>query len=280
MGYSVEDVARLLGLSLKQVQGYVKSGFLAPARDGEGALRFSFQDVVLLRTAKGLVGARIPSARVKRALARLRQQLPDGRPLTGVAIAADGKRIVVRDGGAQWNPESGQVLLDFQVRELHDEAQALTAWKPKAEPKKDPAAEKRQAAEDWYQTGCIREDEGDKDGALAAYKKAIALDGEHADAHINAGRVCHERRELANAVRHYQRALELRSDDAVAAFNLGVAFEDQERLDEAVGAYLTAVSSDPRAADAHYNLAGLYERLGDRAGAIRHLRAYKKLVGR
>jgi tetratricopeptide (TPR) repeat protein len=281
VSYSAEDVARLLGIPVKRVQSFVKSGFLVPARDGDGTPRFSFQDVVLLRTAEGLVGARITPERVKRALARLRRQLPDGRPLTGVAIAADGNRIVVRDGGAQWNPESGQVLFDFEVGELAKEAQALTAWRPRAdkavaEAKVDP----RHAADDWYATGCKREEEGDREGAVAAYKRALAIDDGHADAHINLGRIFHERGDLINGVRHYQRAVELRPDDGVAAFNLGVALEDQERLDEAVSAYLTAVHCDPRAADAHYNLAGLYERLGDRAGAIRHLRAYKKLTGR
>src|SRR5689334_724320 len=107
MGYSAREVARLLGLSTAQVRAYVRSGFLSPARGPRGALSFSFQDVVLLRTAKGLMGARIAPARVRRALRKLQQQLPSGRPLTGVAIAAEGNRIVVRDGGSRWNPESG-----------------------------------------------------------------------------------------------------------------------------------------------------------------------------
>jgi tetratricopeptide (TPR) repeat protein len=279
VGYTAQDLARLLGLPLKRVQAYVRSGFLSPTRDGDGTLRFSFQDMVLLRTAHGLVGARIAPARVKRALARLREQLPAGRPLTGVAIAAEGDRIVVRDGGARWNPESGQVLFDFQVSQLARDA-ALTPLQPRKPAAVDPDAARRDEAEDWYQTGCQREDEGDADGAIAAYKRALQRDPEHVDAHINAGRLLHERRETAQAVRHYQRALALRGDDAIAAFNLGVALEDQERHDEVIAAYQLAVQCDPRAADAHYNLAGLYERLGDRAAAIRHLRAYKQLTRR
>ncbi|MGZ3429505.1 MAG: tetratricopeptide repeat protein [Polyangia bacterium] len=272
MGYSAEDVAKLLGVSVRQVRSYVRDGFLAPAVDGEGKPRFSFQDVVLLRTAAGLTAARIAPARVKRALARLKQQLPKGRPLTGVAIAAEGNRIVVRDGGARWNPESGQVLFDFRVAELAD---GIAELKPK-----QPAAAEPPPGDDWYQIGCAREDEGDSDGAIAAYRRAIEADAAHVDAFINLGRLLHERGDTEAALQSYQTALTLRPDDARAAFNLGVVLEDVERLDDAAAAYQRAIDADPRAADAHYNLAGVFERLGDRAAALRHLKTYKKLTGR
>ncbi|MFL5421562.1 MAG: MerR family transcriptional regulator, partial [Myxococcales bacterium] len=97
-GYGAREVARMLGLSVGQVRSYVRAGFLDPARGMRGALRFSFSDLVLLRAAKGLVAARIPSRRVKRALALLRAQLPEGRSLRDVHIRAEGDRIVVGDG--------------------------------------------------------------------------------------------------------------------------------------------------------------------------------------
>lgn len=284
MGYSAEDVAKLLGVSLRQVQSYVRAGFLAPACGDDGKPQFSFQDVVLLRTAKGLVGARIAPARVKRALARLKKQLPEGRPLTGVAIAAEGNRIVVRDGGARWNPESGQVLFDFRVAELAKEAASLAREEVRElKPKKASGAVERTAAEiaeDWYQVGCTREDEGDAEGAIAAYRQALGADGGQVDARINLGRLLHERGEGDDARALYEEALALRPDDPLAAFNLGVVHEDSGRVDEALAAYRRAIEADPQSADAHYNLAGLYERIGDRAAAIRHLRTYKKLTGR
>jgi tetratricopeptide (TPR) repeat protein len=276
VGYSAEDVAKLIGVSVRQVRSYVRDGFLAPAVDEDGTPRFSFQDVVLLRTAAGLTAASIAPARVKRALARLKQQLPEGRPLSGVAIAAEGNRIIVRDGGARWNPESGQVLFDFRVSELAD---GIAELKPKP-PAPTIDSTEAAAADEWYQIGCKREDDGDGDGAIAAYRRAIENDEQHADALVNLGRLLHERGDRTAALQAYETALTVRPDDAVAAFNLGVALEDAERLDDAAAAYQRAIAVDPRAADAHYNLSGVFERLGDRASALRHLRTYKKLTGR
>ena len=79
-GYGAREVAKMLGLSVAQVRAYVKAGFLTPSRGPRNELRFSFQDLVLLRTAKGLVSARIPPRRVRTALRKLRSQLPEGRP--------------------------------------------------------------------------------------------------------------------------------------------------------------------------------------------------------
>src|SRR5207249_87759 len=55
-GYTSRDVARLLGLTVAQVRGFARDGFLTlPSRPGRGTrrkLQFSFQDLVILRTAK------------------------------------------------------------------------------------------------------------------------------------------------------------------------------------------------------------------------------------
>ena len=98
------------------------------------------------------------------------------------------------------------------------------------------------------------------------------------DAHVNLGRLLHEAGELAEAERHYRATLGLRPDDATAAFNLAVAIEDQGREDEALEQYERAITIDGRNADAHYNAARLYEKIGKYTAAIRHLRAYRELV--
>jgi tetratricopeptide (TPR) repeat protein len=64
----------------------------------------------------------------------------------------------------------------------------------------------------------------------------------------------------------------------VALFNLGVALEDLRMPDEAILAYRTALAADEDCADAHYNLAQIYQARGEGPAALRHLRTYRKLV--
>ena len=54
-------------------------------------------------------------------------RLPADRPLSGVRIVADGRRVVVRQGRTAWHPESGQVLFSFAVDEL-TRSRAILAW--------------------------------------------------------------------------------------------------------------------------------------------------------
>src|SRR5205823_6827163 len=262
-GYGAQEVAKMLGLSTGQVRAWVRAGFLEPSRGPRGELRFSFQDLVLLRTAKGLVSARIPPRRVRSALRKLKDQLPEGRPLRAVRIRAEGDRIVVGDGRASWSPESGQVLFDFGAREL---ARKVAPLHLRAED-----------ASDWYERACDLEEAAPAQ-AREAYRRALDLDPSLADAWVNLGRLLHEAGQARPAAEHYRSAIELDPGNSTALFNLGVALEDLRMPGEAILAYRTALAADAGCADAHYNLAHLYERTGDPAAALRHLRTYRKLV--
>lgn len=271
--YTARDAAKVVGLSVGQVRAYVRSGFLTPARGPRREMRFAFADLVLLRAAKGLVEAQIPSRRVRRTLRLLREQLPEGRPLTGVHISTDGDRVVVRDGGPRWQPESGQFLLDFDVSDLEQKIAPLVRHAA------DAAIVPEEDADGWYNLGCDLEAD-DKARARAAYQRALALKPGHVEALVNLGRLLHEAGDLRGAEASYKKAVEARPGDVVASFNLGVALEDQGRGHDAADAYRRAIRLDPACADAHYNLGRLCERLGRRLEALQHLSAYRKLTGK
>ncbi|HXF94829.1 MAG TPA: tetratricopeptide repeat protein [Gemmatimonadales bacterium] len=272
-GYTARDAAQLLSLTVAQVRAFARDGLLTPGRGPRGDYRFSFQDLVILRTAKALVAARIPTRRIRRALRRLRQQLPRGRSLAELRITAEGDRVLVHDGQAAWNPESGQLQLDFQVADLATRAAPVARRAAQAARRAEPQLD----AEDWYALGLDLE-AVDPDEARDAYRRALELDAHHADAHVNLGRLLHEEGLVVEAERHYRQALAADPGHATAAFNLGVALEDLARPGDAVEAYREALASDPRLADAHYNLSRLYERAGKKAAALRHLGVYRRLV--
>jgi tetratricopeptide (TPR) repeat protein len=269
-------VARLAGLSVAQVRALARDGIVGRSRGAGGARArgFSFQDLVILRAARGLAAARIPARRIRTALRRLRQRLPRGRSLAELRIAAEGDRIVARDGTAVWNPESDQIQLDFSVADLATRARPLA--------RRAAAAAREAAADydatDWFELGFELE-AVDPDEARDAYRRALELDAHHADAHVNLGRLLHEAGLVAEAERHYRQALRDEPEHATAAFNLGIALEDLGRLGDAIEAYRLALLTDPDNADAHFNVARLYEKAGKRAAALRHYSAYRRIAG-
>ena len=103
----------MIGVSTGRLRAYLRAGVLSPEKGTRGELRFSFQDLLLLRKAEGLVSQRIPPHRVRRALKKLRERLTDAQPLTGVSLGTEGPQVVVHERGARWQAESGQVLLSF-----------------------------------------------------------------------------------------------------------------------------------------------------------------------
>ena len=272
----------MIGVSAGRLRAYLRAGVLSPERGTRGELRFSFQDLLLLRQAEGLVNQRIPPHRVRRALKALRERLTDDRPLTGVSLGAVGPEVVVHEQGARWHAESGQVLLQFERTQpgLGETPMVALPTRPAAPPAAAPGSSGdvvTPTVEQMYELGCDL-DEADPERAESSYRQVLEQAPHHADAHINLGRILHERGDLLAAEEHYRRALESRPNDATANFNLGVALEDAGRHREALEAYQLAIASDERNADAHYNAARLYDLLGDYASALRHLRICRDLA--
>ena len=273
-GYTTREVAEILGLTPRRIRSYARSEFIEPARDSRGHYRYSFRDVVLLRVVRDLLDADVPPRRVHAALAALRERLPAGRPLSSVRLVTDGTRVLVKEEGAAWEAESGQLTIDFAVSELAERA-APFARRRIEEPERGPRA---LDADDWYNVGVDLE-AVTLEEAARAYRMALEADPDHPQANVNLGRLLHEKGEVAAAREHYRRALASDPKNPVAVYNLGVALEDDGDVEGAIGLYLRAVRLDPARADAHFNLARIYEGRGERDKAFRHLLRYRALVG-
>jgi tetratricopeptide (TPR) repeat protein len=290
---STAEAARILGMREARIRELVRGGLCRPARRGR-RYALSFQDLVVLRAARDLLAQQVPVARVRRALAALRAELPDDRPLSGLRVVADGRHVAVCAGGAAWQPETGQRLLGlgagFEVDALaarvaaleHGELRPSTAGPGAdgagagAEDAPQPAGRAAEAA-GHFRTGLELDGEDDV-AAIAAYRRAVALDPGLVDAWVNLGRLVHEGGDAREAARLYREALARAPEDPVVHFNLALALEDVKGAEAAAAHYERALELDPGFADAHYNLAGLYEQLGRGRDALRHYRAYKHLT--
>ncbi len=271
--FDTKQAARIVGLPPGRLRQCVRAGLVEPRRDPRGRLTFDFVDLVLLRTTRGLLGQRVPLRKIGRVLASLRRQIGD-RPLTRLAVYADGKRVVAWDGASRWQPDSGQFLLNFDADGVLKRA-ASVAKLPKPSRRKLPAL----TAEQWCDLAMEIEETSPLE-ARAAYHHAIDLDPANVVARINLGRLLHAEANLVGAEAHFREAVRCDPRCALAWYNLGVVLEDLERTDDALPCYEQAIHADAGLADAHWNLSLLYERAGRHRDALRHLAQYRKLTAK
>ena len=269
--YSTREVAELLGISVRRVRALVRAGIVTPQQH-RGKSAFSFQDLVLLRTAKGLADANVPSRRILRSLKALAAQLPADRPLSAVRVRIDGDRVIVRDSNSSWEPESGQTVLDFSIRELGEKVASL------ARESVQQSLSRATNAEDLFQAALESEQIGANADAESAYRNVLAVEPSHVPARINLGRLRHVARSLDEAESLYREALRLDPKHPTARFNLGVVLEDRGATTEAIEEYREAARLDPRVADVHFNLARLYQQAGDQQAALRHFSRFRALT--
>jgi CHAT domain-containing protein/tetratricopeptide (TPR) repeat protein/predicted Ser/Thr protein kinase len=157
------------------------------------------------------------------------------------------------------------------------------AWRSEAEAKRDEAlrmairlhsarrAEARASALDHNRRGLSLMKEGRSEEAVAAYRMAIRLQPDFAEAHLNLGLALQAKEDLAGAVAAYREAIRLQPDYAFAYNNLGEALRQQGKLREARPYMEEALAirrkalgeGHPDYAQSLNNLAGLYHHMGD-----------------
>jgi len=286
--YSVRDVERLVRLPRRRIRSLVEAGLVSPARGPRNTWLFSFQDLIVLKSARALATARVPHKRLKSSVEELKRQLPESAPLSGVSLSADADGVVVKEGDRRWQVESGQYLLGFPKDQEEGRDEEPADFGHAREHAGIPAdaaprvllrrtATPPASADDWFERGALVETQ-DQNAALEAYGQAIAMDPGLLKARINLGCLLHEMGRLEQAERVYREALRAHGDDPVVLYDLGVLLEDLGRRRDAMQVYETALRKDPGFADCHYNLALLYRSISRPKEAIQHMAAYRRLT--
>jgi tetratricopeptide (TPR) repeat protein len=264
--YNTKDLERLFGLPASAVRSLARAGHVSPVKR-RGRLHYSFQDLLMLRTASALRSAHISAQRINRTLHTLRATLP-GPELNIRSLTALGNQIAIREGKMIWESESGQYTLALDIDDAKGGLHVLSRG---ASPPHSSST-----ADEHYARAYLLE-ETDPAAARAAYQECLSVDPHHVESSINLGRLLHAAGHLDEAEKVYRSA---DTAEPLVAFNLAVLLEDLDREPDAIVAYREALAIDPQLADAHFNLARLYERARNPKASLRHLLAYRRFMDR
>jgi tetratricopeptide (TPR) repeat protein len=300
--YDTKDLERLFGLPASAVRALARAGNIQPVRRS-GRLHYSFHDLVVLRTASALRAAKISSQRINKTLQELRSALPEGSALNKISLTALGNRIAIREGQSLRESDSGQYALALEIVEEKGRLHVIT--RQDAAPASAGGSDTGSGSGTGTGTGTGSDGGNDNNnskfstgvsisrGADEHYARAVAIedinpqaaqkayelclkaDPDYLEARINLGRLLHLAGRLADAERVYRVGAKA---DPFIAFNLAVVLEDLHREPDAIAAYREALALDPQFADAHFNLARLYERAKDPKASLRHLLAYRRMM--
>ena len=132
LGFTSRQVSAVTGLTLRQLHYWRKTGLVVPSgRTSGGHARYSFTDLVALRTAKQLLDAGISLRHIRRSIVSLQRLLPTlQQPLTELSIVATGDVVLVFHEGVAFEAVTGQewilplAALQRQLTRLGIEADA------------------------------------------------------------------------------------------------------------------------------------------------------------
>ena len=130
-------------------------------------------------------------------------------------------------------------------------------------------------AEAHHNMGNALREQGKLDEATRFYKKAFSIKPDYAEAHLNIGNVFKDQGKIEEAIEAYKKALSIRHDYAEAFNNMGNALHVQGKVDEAIEAYNNVLSIKPDYAEAHNNIGTVFQDQGKIKEAIE---AYSKAV--
>jgi tetratricopeptide (TPR) repeat protein len=250
------EIVRLIGLSDARLRTLDRSGVVPPSAKKKGRRSYDFSDLIALRAAKALFDQKVRLRDITRAIAALREELPKIKsPLHELRIVSDGRRIVVQSEEGKFEPISGQMVLDLEVRDLRDDI--VRVLRPNAGRERA-----KQAYELYLKASQLDEEPSSMDEAVTLYEQAIKLDPWLSIAYTNLGNINFRRQQIERAEQFYMQALEVDKQQPEAQYNLGYLMLERGLPEVSIDYFLGAISSDPQFADAYFNLAMAYEQSG------------------
>lgn len=125
-GFTNRQVVAITGVTQRQLVYWRRTGLVEPSGASPGGhARYSFTDLIALKTAKRLIDAGVSVQRIRRAIASLIRFLPTvRRPLAELSLVATGDVVLVLHEGTAFEALSGQEWV-FQVADLERDVARL-----------------------------------------------------------------------------------------------------------------------------------------------------------
>jgi DNA-binding transcriptional MerR regulator len=259
--FSTRAAARILAISPDRIRYWVKRSLVRPLTRGR-QMRFGFDDLLVMRLAKELLPTRHHLDPVRRCLERVRGMFGPARPVTSLRLANCDGQIVVRDGSVIVEAMSGQILLNFEAPPAPG----------KVEERFGPARVRERFEE------ARRLAESDPLRALTLYSELLGREPGNFEAHIDLASLLEREGDLAGSLRALLGAAAIVPTNADVYIRLGLLYRRRDELQKALGSFLRASECDPLSLAAHRNLAELYESMGRKREALRHLGMVHRLT--
>jgi tetratricopeptide (TPR) repeat protein len=178
--------------------------------------------------------------------------------------------------GIRYNPQSAEIHFDLgKLFSIQDDWNAALK-EFQAAVRIDPSY-----IEGWDGLGFAQEAVGDDAGAVASYKRAIAINqaanGNFASSHVNLSAYYNRKADYEKALQYAEEALRLDPKSDGAWFQVAKARESQDRLSDAVEALKQSISANPRMSAYYYVLARIYRRLGKQEESRKALDSFMRL---
>lgn len=277
--YTPAMLSQLLQVSVHEIRRWERLSLIHPVRRVMRLPYFDFAEVSAARRLAELVASGVSVDHVAESFERLQTVMPElKQPLAQLQILAQGRDVLYRDETGWLEPKSGQRRLPFE----DSEAPRTSAINPPSDdgpttlplhspPQTPPST---WTADDWFQQGCRLAEEGHVTEAVEAYRSALVEHPTAADYHFHLADALYRLGRPQAAIERYYAAVEHDHDFIEAWTQLGCVLVETHELDAAKEAFQIALDRHPEFPDAHFHLAQVLERLGDRVGAQPHWQAY------
>jgi len=128
LGFSSRQVCKITGLSARQLRYWQQTGLLSPAETTQGGhARYSFTDLIALKSARRLLDAGVSLQRIRKCLHSLTRFLPQSEtPLRELSLVVTGDVVLVLHAAGAFDAISGQEW-ELPVADILQEIEALQA---------------------------------------------------------------------------------------------------------------------------------------------------------